>query len=1084
MMRSIVGTSLKARAIVLVAAAAIVFAGVRQIDRAPRDVLPEFTQPTVEVQTEALGLSAPEVEQLVTVPLEQDVLNGTPFLDKIRSQSVAGLSSIQLVFKEGTKLSRARQVVNERLTQAAGIPNVSKPPQMLQPLSSTSRVMLIGLSSKQLSLIDMGVLARWTIRPRLMGVHGVANVSIFGQRERQLQVQVDPKELAAEGVTLNEIISTTGNALWWSPLGRLEANAPGTGGFLEGPNQRLGIFHENPIKTPGDLAAVPLEPGGEGPASVPAPPGGGGGPAGAAEQKKLGDVAKVVDGHQPLIGDGIVGSGTGLLLVVQKLPDANAIDVTRGVEKALDELQPGMGGLKVDRELFRPASYVQRATANLMLALLIGAALLALLLFALFFDWRIAVISALTIVVSLLAAGLLLRLRGDTINLIVLAGLALAVVVLADDVISDTLNIRRRLGRRKETNGDVSATRVVLDSTVGTRRPLVYAAVIILLGLLPIVVLKGEVGAFLPPLAFSYAVAIIVSMIVALTLTPVLALLLLSHEPADRGEPPAVRWVHTAYDRVIPRLVRSSRGGLYGFAIFGVVVVAGAVALPFLHEGSGFIPPLRDTNILVQFNGPPGTSIAEMDRVTALVTAELRKVSGVRDVGAQVGRAVLADQVTGTESSQLWVTLKGSADYGKAVSSIRSVVNGYPGLESAVLTYPAERINEVLRTKTNDVTVRVFGPDTAVLRQKADEVRRAMSKVDGVSNARVELPKMEPTFQVEVDLTKAEKAAIKPGDVRRAAATLISGLNVGALFQDQKVFDVVVWGTPETRANVSTIRDLVIDTPPGGTVRLGDVANVRVSPVESVIYHEDVSRYLDVGASVNGRDVGAVAGDVRRQLRPISFPLEHHATVLNDYSKHRSAFLRFLEVSIAAAIGIFLLMQAAMGSWRLAMLAFVTVPAALSGGALAALIDDRTISLGVVGGFLVVFAVAVRQVLLTFERYRALSDTGTSRADVVLRATRERSVPIIVTTVGAVVVLLPFLVIGHTAGFEIVHPMVVVVLGGLATAAVVNLFVLPPLYGLFGPEPERHIELAMEDQTLEPAAANGQLDEIAASSDA
>jgi Cu/Ag efflux pump CusA len=1067
-----------------VVAAGIIFLGVRQIATAPRDVLPEFTQPTVEVQTEALGLSAPEVEQLVTVPLEQDVLNGTPFLDTIRSQSVAGLSSIQLVFKHGTKLARARQVVNERLTQAAGIPNVSKPPQMLQPLSSTSRVMLVGLSSKKISLVDIGVLARWTIRPRLMGVHGVANVSIFGQRERQLQVQVDPNKLALQGVTLEQVIGTAGNALWWSPLGRLEANSPGTGGFFDGPNQRLGIFHENPIKTPEDLANVSLEPGNRDqapPAAGPAAAAESGGPSepqtpppSSPPQRRLGDVATVVNDHQPLIGDGVVGNGPGLLLVVQKLPDANAVDVTHGIEAALDALEPGMAGVHVDRTLFRPASYVQRSTGNVMAAFLIGAALLALLMISLLFDWRTGLISALTVLVALFAAGLVLRLRGETINLMVLAGLALAVIVLADDVVTDARNIRRRLRGRTETNGDASASRVVLHAALETRRPLAFATVVILVGLLPIVVLKGEVGAFLPPLALSYAIAIVASMAVALTLIPVLSVLLLAGEPIGRPESRIVRWIHAGCDRTLPRLLHASHRGLY---IFGVLIVAGVVALPFLNQGQSLVPPLRDTNLLVQFNGAPGTSLTEMDRITARAGAELRTIPGVRGVGAQIGRAVLADQVVGTESSQLWVTLKGSADYGRTVSAIRSAVDGYPGIDHAVLTYPAERINEVLHKKAHDLTVRVYGPDFATLRTKATEVRDAMSKVDGVSGARVQLPEQEPTYQVAVDLAKAEKAAIKPGDVRRAAAALISGLNVGALFQDQKVFDVVVWGTPQTRANVTAIRDLVIDTPTGGTLRLGDVADVRAAPTDAVIAHDEVSRFLDIGATVHGRDVGAVAGDVRRTLKTISFPLEHHAQVINDYSRHRSAFLRFLEVSIAAAIGIFLLLQAATRSWRLAILAFAVLPAALTGGILAALANGATISLGTVAGFLAVFAVAVRHLLVTLDRYSELArrDVGT-RQDIVLRATRERSVSIVLTTLGAVAVLLPFLVAGHAAGYEIIHPMAVVVLGGFFTAAVVNLFVVPPLYVLFGPTPKPQVTVDLTAPTFDAAEGNGQSD--------
>ena len=452
MMRWIVRSSLKSRGLVVAVAAVVLFLGITQLRDMPRDVLPEFVRPTVNVQTEALGLSAPEVEQLITVPLEQDLLNGVPFLDLIHSKSVPGMSSIELIFKKGTDLARARLVVNERLTQAVALPHVSLPPQMLQPLSSESRVMMIGLTSKSHSLIDMGVLARWTLRPRLMGVPGVANVAIWGQRERQLQVQVDPETLDERGVSLDQVISTTGNALWFSPLGRLEANTPGTGGFFDGPQQRLGIFHKSPITTQADLAKVAIE----------------GTESAAAPALTLGDVANVVEDHQPLIGDAVLSKGPGLMLVVEKLPEANVMEVTKGVDEALRAMGPGLAGIQVDSSLFRPANYIAKSTHNVAKALLIGLALLVLLLLALLFEWRTALIAAVTTLLSMALAVIVLHLGGATINAMVMAGLVLAVVVVVGDSIVDTENIRRRLRLNAEA-GDGSAHRRIEPNAVRDR---------------------------------------------------------------------------------------------------------------------------------------------------------------------------------------------------------------------------------------------------------------------------------------------------------------------------------------------------------------------------------------------------------------------------------------------------------------------------------------------------------------------------------------------------------------------------------------------------------------------------------------
>jgi CzcA family heavy metal efflux pump len=1035
MMRWIVRSSLKSRGLVVAVAAVVLFLGITQLREMPRDVLPEFVRPTVNVQTEALGLSAPEVEQLITVPLEQDLLNGVPFLDLIHSKSVPGMSSIELIFKKGTDLARARLVVNERLTQAVALPHVSLPPQMLQPLSSESRVMMIGLTSKSHSLIDMGVLARWTLRPRLMGVPGVANVAIWGQRERQLQVQVDPETLDERGVSLDQVISTTGNALWFSPLGRLEANTPGTGGFFDGPQQRLGIFHKSPITTQADLAKVAIE----------------GTESAAAPALTLGDVANVVEDHQPLIGDAVLSKGPGLMLVVEKLPEANVMEVTKGVDEALRAMGPGLAGIQVDSSLFRPANYIAKSTHNVAEALLIGLVLLVLLLLALLFEWRTALIAAVTTLLSMALAVIVLHLGGATINAMVMAGLVLAVVVVVGDSIVDTENIRRRL-RLKAEAGDGSAETTVLEASMEVRSPLAFGTIIVLLALVPIFVLKGETGAFAPPIALAYAAAVLASMVVALAITPALSLLLLAKAPLAGRESPLVRSVRRGHDRFLPRFTGSPRVAI---GAVGVVALVGVAVLPFLEREHSLIPTFKDRDLLVHWEGAPGASLPEMDRITARVSRELRSLPGVRDVGAHVGRAVLADQVVNVNSGELWVNIDRSADYRKTVSSVQKVVNGYPGLEHSVLTYPKERIQQVLGRTGQDITVRVFGSDLAVMRSKANELRRSIAKIDGVSNTTVQRDAVEPTFEVKVDLAKAQRVGIKPGDVRRAAATLLSGLGVGSLFEEQKVFDVVVWGTPETRASLTDIRNLLIESPTGEHVVLGDVADVRVTSVPQVIRHEDVSRSIDVGADVRGRDVGAVASDIKSTVRAAKFPVEYHAELLGDYASRQAAKTRFIALWVAAAIGILLLLQAALGSWRLASVMFLALPSALVGGLLAALINGGSISLGSLVGFFAVFAIAARSLVLLIEHYQRLEEEGDiSRAEVVLRGTQERMVPIFMMAAGGALALLPFIVLGDGPGYELAHPMAVVVIGGLVTSTLLSLFVVPALYLRFAPRIE------------------------------
>ena len=387
MMRGIVGSSLHFRYLVVVVAGVMMLFGILQLRDMPVDVLPEFSPPFVEIQTEALGLSAEEVEQMITVPMEQDLLAGVAWLDVIRSESVPGLSSVLVYFEPGTDLYRARQMVAERLAQAAvGLPHVSKPPTMIQPLSSASRFMIVGLSSKELSLIEMSVIARWTIAPRLMGVPGVAHVAIWGNRDRQLQVLVDPEQLRDAGVSLQQIVETTGNALWVSTLSFLEASTPGTVGFIDTPQQRLGIWHVLPISSPDELAQVPVQ----------------------GTAWRLGDVTKVVEDHQPLIGDALVNDSPNLLLVIEKLPGINTLEVTQGVEEALAALQPGFASIDFDATLFRPATFIEMAIANLSRTLVISALLMVLVLGVFLYGWRTALISLLAIPIPLVAALLVL----------------------------------------------------------------------------------------------------------------------------------------------------------------------------------------------------------------------------------------------------------------------------------------------------------------------------------------------------------------------------------------------------------------------------------------------------------------------------------------------------------------------------------------------------------------------------------------------------------------------------------------------------------------------------------------------------
>lgn len=1040
MTRAIISWSMKFRGLVVAAAAGVLILGIALLPQTAVDTLPEFNRPTVEVQAEALGLSAEEVEQLITVPLEQDLLNGVAFLEEIESASLPGLSSVVMTFEEGTDILDARQVVAERLTQAvgvAGLPEVSKPPQMLQPLSSTSRVAMVRLTSDEQTPIEMSVLARWQIVPRLLGLEGVANVSIWGFRDRQLQVLVDPEELRAADVSLNQVVRTTGNALEVSPLSFLEASSPGTGGWIDTVNQRLHVFHEQAITTPTELGQVPLE-GAEG---------------GAfrvdGEPVTLDEVADVTEDHQPLIGDAYCTAPNDecLLLVVEKFPAANTPEVARQVDDALAVMQPGLGGLQMDTSVYRPASYISEAFSGFARAAVIGAVLLLAVLIGLFAYWRTALITAITVPLALVAAALVLHLRGATVNLVVIAGLALGLVVVVDDAVTDVAGVAQSLRRKRQNGSGVPAWRTILEATLALRTSLWYATAIAVAAVVPLLFTSGLAGAFLPPMLTSYVLAIVASLVVALFVAPALSLLLLRNAPLERHESPVLRALRDRHDTVSARAVGRTGPAVVALA---VLLVAGLVALPLLDVS--LRPSLQERDVLVNVEAEAGTSLPAMDSVMAEAVSTVSGLPGVRDVGAHVGRAITSDQIVNVNSGEIWVTLDPSADYDGTLAAIDDAMNGFDEVTHDVTTYSAQRVSDVLgRRGADQVVVRVYGEDPTVLAETAEQVRASVAGIDGVVEPTVEPPPAEDTLQVEVDLAAAETAGIKPGDVRRAATVLLSGITAGNLFEEQKVFDVVVWGAPDIRDDAEDVANLLIDRPGGGQVRLGDVADVQVAETPAVIRHHSVMSYLDVVADVSGRGIADVASDVDAAVEQVAFPLEYHAEVLGGFAEERSSRNAVLTVGVAATVIIFLLLQAAFGSWRLAILGFVLLPVALSGGVIAALLTGGAITLGTVGGLIAVLAITARTLILLVRHAQHLqrAEEREFGLDLVAHATRDRMDSVVIAGLAIIAVFLPFAVVGG-AGFEIIGPMTAAVVGGLVTSTVVVLLIAPALYLRFG----------------------------------
>ena len=1003
----IIGSGLRFGRLVVALAIGLTVIGIAQLRSAPVGVYPEFMPPSVEIQTEALGLSAAEVEQLITLGLEQDLLNGVPWLDRIHSSSMPGLSVIDLTFQPGTDLYAARQQVQERMTQAHALPNVGSPPIMIQPTAAEGRIAMIRLSSSSVSPIDMSVLARWKIKPRLMGVPGVANVAIYGQRDRQLQVQVDPKKLRAEHVTLTQLIETAGNALWVSPLTFVEASTPGTGGFFESANQRLSVQHISPISTPRQLAAVPVQDSGK---------------------LRLGDVANVIEDHQPLIGDAVPNGQPSLFLVIEKFPGADTLKVTRDVEAAMADMAPGLKGIAIDTQGYRPASFIETALRNAGWAALIGFMLLIALLLALFGSWRAALIGAIVLPVSLTMAAYVLYLQGTTFTTITLLGLAAAVCIVVDDVITD-INTARSITAEGEAP--------VRAAFSAVRGPLVFATLAMLLGTVPFLFLGSVVTAFSRPLVLAFALAVLASMVVSFLLTPTLGMLLLRGPKGqdERRPGPLVRGTRRIFDRGLAAIARPRRA----WALAGVLVLALLAIIPQTSPNSSLLPALQDRNLLLHVEAAPGTSLIEMDRITATAGNELQTLPGVKSVGTHVGRAIGSDQLTNVNSAEVWITLDDRADYARTKAAITTVMHGYPGLRTDLVTYPGDRVGQVTADQRDDLLVRVYGADLNVLQQKAGDVRAMLTHVSGVAHPVVRPIPQQPTVAVKVNLAAAQKYGLRPGDIRRDATTLTSGLIVGNLYEQSKIFDVVVWGAPQTRSDLTELGNMLIDTPGGGQVALKDVASLTVRAEPAAIVHDDVLRSVEVAARVTG-DPSEVAAAVRAQISRMPMPYEYHAEVFGNATIRSSDATRGLAYGAVALVGMFLLLQAAVASWRRAGLMLASLPLSAVGGVLTAPLAGGISNIASLTGLFAVMALALRACVLLGRRI----DSG-------VEAARERTVAVLQTALATAAIMVPAAFMSSGPGLELLHPLAVTMLGGLVTLLLVQGLLLPVLL-LPGPD--------------------------------
>jgi CzcA family heavy metal efflux pump len=1065
MLQAIVHWSLHNRVAVLALTVLLLLTGIYAATHARLDVFPEFAPPQVIIQTEAPGFSPGEVEQLVTLPIEYAV-NGIPHLDVLRSQSLQGLSVITIIFQDGTDIYRARQQVTERLAELAGqFPAGVKAPRLAPLTATTGRLVSVGFTSRQLTPLELRDLVQWTVRPRLLGVRGVAQVTLYGGDVRQYQVQIVPDWLEARKLTVTDVVDAA-----------RQASGIRGAGFLENSNQRITLRVEGQVKSAAELGETVVA-------------------TSEGTPVCLKDVARVVEAAEPKFGDAAIEGKPGVILIAYKQLDGDTLEVTQRVEEELEKLEPLLqrqaqqllrdrkapvppGGsiITYHRALFRQANFIEFAISNVSHSLILGAILVSIVLFVFLFNLRTAFISLTAIPLSLVTAIVVLWAWGVGLNTLTLGGLAIAVGEVVDDAIIDVENIFRRLRENHRLGHPRSAIAVVLSASLEVRSAVVYATFVVVLVFVPVFFLSGLQGRLFAPLGYAYVLAVLASLAVALTVTPALSLVLLPHAEGAE-EPPLLRRLQGSYEWLLRRLDTQ----LPLVVAVATTLVGGAVAALFFFGGE-FLPELRENHFVVHMRGLPGTSLPQSLTTGKQVTAKLRENPAVLSVAQQVGRAELGEDTWGVEYSELEVDLKRLAaeDAAKVQRNIGEVLGqNFPGFNFEAMPFLSERIKETLSGSSAAVAVKVFGDRLEDLDRAALQIVQVLASIKGSDNVRAEAQTGAPELVVRVRREEANRRGLRNVHILEALHNAYQGAEIGQVYQGNRVIDIMVILDPRSRANVETIANLWLNVPnaaregetpvepvlkgPAGTfslrpgtsrLQLKQVADVYLSDGRFLISHEGVTRRQVVTCNVkkDERDVESFVAEAERKLRQLRLPAGVYYELAGEHEARRTAQRELLLLGLAAGAGIVLLLWTVFRSVRLLILVLVNLPFALVGGVAAVYLTGGLLDVGSLIGFVTLFGITTRNSIMMISHWQHLHEVENLEwgPELVFRGARERLAPVLMTALVTALGLLPIALGSGEAGREIEGPMALVILGGLVTSTTLNLFVLPVLYRRFG----------------------------------
>jgi CzcA family heavy metal efflux pump len=1024
MIDALIRWSLGHRALVLAVAVAFTGWGTWSAWHIPLDVLPDLTAPSVTVLVEAPGMDPLEIESLVTFPIESS-LNGAAGVRRVRSATAVGVAVVWVEFDWGQDINRARQIVTEKLSLVSGSLPPGVEPPFLAPVSSVmGEVLFVGLESDRHSAIELRTTAETVIRRRLLAVPGVSQVIATGGDQKQYEVVVEPTRLREYGVTVNDVQQALS-----------AANRNATAGFQVAEGQEYLIRGLGRFTNVADIGAVVVR-------------------ASAQTPVLVRDLADVREGAAIKRGDGSHNARPAVILGIQKQPGANTLELTERIDTTLAEIQQALPeGMKIQQNLFRSADFIEQALNNLFTALLEGAGLVIVVVIVFLMNARAAGITLVALPLSLIAAAVAMNWFGVTLNTMSLGGLAIAIGELVDDAIIDVENVVRRL-RQNAALPEVerqNTLAVVYHASTEVRASVVFATVIVAIVFVPLFLLGSVEGRLLRPLGFAYVVALVASLIVALTVTPVLCSLLLpqSRMIAGGAEPRLTRRLKELYEPWLNRAIQSWR-----LVIAGAVIALTAALVALLSTGRSFLPEFNEGALTVSAVTIPGTSLQDSNSLGNALERLLLSVPEVASTARRTGRAELDEHVQGVESAEIDVRLE-MKDRSKedVLREIREKVSLLPGTNVTVGQPISHRIDHMLSGTRANIAVKIFGDDLAVLRGLATQVQAQMAGVRGVVDLSTEMQTEIPTLRVKVDPERASRHGLAAGAVAQTLQTARVGRPVGQVIEGQIAVPLIVRYSTQVSSDLDAIGDTVLDTPGGAQIPLSAVADIQRDRGPNFVMRENVQRRIVVQSNVAGRDLRSVVSDIQSAVAAnVTLPQGVHVEYGGQFESESSASRQLLWLSVGVVIAIFLVLMTAFGSTRDAVLVMVNLPLALIGGVAGVYFAGGVLSVASIVGFITLFGIATRNGIMLVSHIRHLQEHEgvTDFRAAVTKGATERLVPILMTALAAGLALVPIAMSAGEAGSEIQAPMALVILCGLASSTALNMIVVPVLYARFG----------------------------------